>query len=86
MSRSHHPVRDTTQEARDTARDAIDSARESLEASREQLEEGYERAQDALAEADSWVRERVAEQPLLALGAVAVAGFVLGRTLTRRRR
>lgn len=86
MSRSHHPVRDTAHEAREAARQALDSAREGLDASREQLEEGYERAQHALGEADSWLRERVSEQPLLALGAVAVAGFVLGRSLSRKRR
>lgn len=86
MRSSHHPIRDTARDARDTAREALDAAREGLDASREQLEHGYERAHDALGEADSWLRERVSEQPLLALGAVAAAGFLMGRWLSKKRR
>ena len=85
MKHSHSTVHDTAREARDTAREALETARESLESSREQLEEGYARAQDALGEADSWLREQVKETPLLALGLAAVAGYAMGRLLTKRR-
>jgi len=62
-----------------------EAAREQMHAAGETLEEGFDRAQDAVGQADVWLRERVVEQPLLALGAAAVAGYVLGRLISKGR-
>lgn len=62
-----------------------EATREQLNAAGETLEEGLDRAQDAVGQADLWLRERVVEQPLLALGAAAVAGYALGRLLSKGR-
>jgi hypothetical protein len=63
-------VREATKEATRAARDIAVEVRNELP--------------DAFKQADLWLRDTAARQPLLTLAAAVVAGYAIGRTLARR--
>jgi ElaB/YqjD/DUF883 family membrane-anchored ribosome-binding protein len=50
----------------------------------ERAREAFDEARDWLDDADKTVRSFVEEQPLVALGGAVVAGYLIGRMLSRR--
>jgi ElaB/YqjD/DUF883 family membrane-anchored ribosome-binding protein len=73
------PVAQTT--AHSPKAPPLDETREALE---ERARELYDEARDWMQSADKSVRGFVEEQPLAALGGALVAGYLIGRALSRR--
>lgn len=61
-----------------------DATREAMQHGEEALAEGVARLRETASEAEGWLRERAAREPLVALGMALAAGFALGRLLSRR--
>lgn len=80
MTRTETTARET---ARETLRHGTERLEEGFGRAQEAFEEGIDRASETFDEADSWLRERVTKQPLVALGLAAAAGYLLGRLFTR---
>jgi hypothetical protein len=63
---------------------AMTDARGAARAARDMAVEVRDELPETLRNADVWLRDAAARQPLVALGAALVAGYAIGRMFARR--